>query len=356
MKNPGGIGTVAVVVMAACVDLKAPAAQDAEPAEVDAGVDAPRVDGGSSFRLVHAVPQGPTLNGIWVASPTFAVAVGQSVTTYVIRDGVVSGLGGDQPGRDYEAVSGIAEDEVYAAGQTASSTGFVDRFDGVVWTSVFDAPVPLFGVWATRSNGKTVVMACGAYGKVYGWVSGSSWEELLTLTKGPNDSDLAVGPRLWAISGRDPNDWTIAADGRVWRREDGGIYFYDADVGGTDLQFRGVWQSPERPTSVYFGTNFSGLAWFSATRTGADTPMSILYRDASIPSADKAFLYGVWGTAAKVVAVGQGGRVYLFDPGRAEGAFVAAPTDATLTSVSGSSADNVWIVGERSVILHGSAR
>lgn len=308
--------TCAAVILtaASCIALKAPAAAD-DAADGGPSSDAALPDGGSPFRVVHAAPQGPTLYGIWVASPTFAVAVGEGLTSFVIRDGAMLRLGGSWLGRDYQGISGIAEDDIFAVGKTASSTGFVAHFDGVKWTTVFDAPVPLFGVWATKSSGKTVVMACGGSGKVYGWFTGSSWREVLSLPKGPNDPDLAASPRLWAITGRNLDDFTIVADGRVWRSELDEIAFYDEDVGAPGLQFRGAWQSPDPPTSVYFGTNFSGLTWFSATHTGEQAPMSALHLDESIPAADKTFLHGVWGVPEKVVAVGHAGRVFSLRSG-----------------------------------------
>jgi hypothetical protein len=333
-----------------CVDLKPPALE-----APDAGTDGGgSLDGGASaLRILHAVPDGETLFGVWASSPSFAIAVGTSSTSFVVRDGAITHLGGNQKGRDYLAITGFAADDVYAVGKSATG-GFVDHFDGVSWTSVFDAPVPLLSVWCTVESGKQAVLASGGRGKVYGWNSGaSSWSELLSFPKGPNDPDLADGPRLWGISGRSLTDFTVVADGRLWHKEPDGVYFYDL-LQQTDTQLRSVWQSPDAPTSVYIGTNFSGLTWFSAAVNGDTAPLSVLNRDESAPGNDKRFHYGVWGTRTKVLAVGDLGRVFLFDTGSSTSTYVHAPTDATLTSVWGTSLADVWIVGEREVVLHGS--
>src|SRR5678815_3282494 len=94
----------------------------------------------------------------------------------------------------------------------------------------FEAPAPLFSVWGTKDEDSDVVVACGAEGLVYGWFTGSSWTKIATLTPGPNDPMDADAPHLWSVSGRAFDDFSIAAEGRLWRfqaPEAGGIAFYD---------------------------------------------------------------------------------------------------------------------------------
>lgn len=53
---------------------------------------------------------------------------------------------------------------------------------------------------------------------------------------------------------------------------------------------------------------------------------------------------------------GDHGRIYVYDTGLSTPFAVTSPTDEPLTGVWGSSVDDVWIVGRRELILHGSVR
>lgn len=328
------------------------------PGPTDAAAEAgPVVDGGSPFTVRHAVPSGETLHGIWGAGPDFFVAVGSSSLTFVSDGGALTRLGGTQPGRDYLAVWGFSRTDIFAVGETAAHGGFIDHFDGTGWTSVYDAPTPLLGVWGTRAGGGTVI-AVGSEGQRFGRKAGGAWRSFDKLPKGPADPDEPGTPRLWGISGRSLDDFSIAADSRFYHYEPdaGGLAFYEPTT-QTNTLFRSVWQAPGDSTSVYLGTNFYGLLWFSAE--GSPTqgyPGTVLFRDEQTPGAEKSFIQGVWGTEQKVVAVGDHGRIYVYDTGLSTPSAVPSPTDEPLAAVWGSSIDDVWIVGRREIILHGSVR
>lgn len=312
-------------------------------------------DAGSPFSVVHGVPQGETLFGVWTPDTHFTIAVGTSSIAFVIRDGAITQLGGNQKGRDYLGVAGFAPDDVYIVGTSASGTGFVDHYDGTGITEQFEAPVALLSVWAGIDTGHKFVMAGGIKGQVFGLHEGQAWAHLWNLTKGPNDPKLPEAPRIWGTAGRNLDDFGYVSDGRVWHWEPdaGGLAYYDLEM-AKNTQFHAAWQSPDPPTSIYYGTNFGGLVWFSAAVNGDTAPLSVVLRDETLPAGDKIFMQGVWGTREKVVAVGDQGRIYVYDPGVSAGHFVPSPTDDTLGSVWGSSLKDVWIVGQRELILHGA--
>lgn len=329
------------------------------PLVQEGGVEA-GADSGSPFAVLHAVPSGEGLLGVWGTGPDFVIAVGTNNLSYVYDKGTLTRLGGNQRGRNSFAVWGFSKTDIYAVGESSAGGGFVDHFDGNGWTEVFDAPAPLLSVWGSRRQGAgaSVVIAVGAEGNVFGWKPGQKWTAIDKLPRSPGDGNEPGTPHLWSVSGRSIDDFSVAADSRFYHyeREAGGPVFYEPTT-QTNTLFRSVWQAPGPGTSIYFGTNFYGLFWFSAIGTPTTGyPGTVLLRDEATPGAEQSFIQSVWGTAEKVVAVGDHGRIYVYDTGSATPSPIVSPTDEALAGVWGSSIDDVWIVGRREIILHGSVR
>lgn len=79
-----------------------------------------------------------------------------------------------------------------------------------------------------------------------------------------------------------------------------------------------------------------------------------LHEDRSGPGTEDQFVRGIWGEANQVLFVGDLGHVFRYDVGTNDFTSISSPTDSNLYGVWGSSMDDVWIVGERELILHGS--
>lgn len=77
---------------------------------------------------------------------------------------------------------------------------------------------------------------------------------------------------------------------------------------------------------------------------------------ASRPARRTSTSRGFGGTEEKVVAVGDGGRIDVFDVPTMNVTQVAAPTDEALAGVWGASLDDVWIVGQNELIAHAPLR
>ena len=327
---------------------------DAGAASDDTGAD-DAADAASPFTVIGGTPHGETLDAVWGTGAGFVVAVGTSELALVYKNGQPTRYGGTWKGRDYNAVWGFAENDVYAVGKAADGSGFVDHFDGAVWTDVFDADAPLYGVWGTK-EGTSGVLAVGARGNVYGWMPGSSWMKLAQLPAAPGDPEGASGPVLWSITGRNLEDFTIVADNRIWHSEvdAGDLAYYDPPP-TLGFLFRAAWEGPGSGTSVFLGTNDYGLAWFSGLSSAMNAgSVNIIYRDQVSPGASSSFVNGVWGTTSKVVAVGDQGRILTWDTGFMTVTAVPSPTDQSLSGVWASSLDDVWIVGTSELVLHGS--
>ena len=125
------------------------------------------------------------------------------------------------------------------------------------------------------------------------------------------------------------------------------------------IVFRTVWAQPSIETSVFLGTNYFGVDWLSEAQVNVDasTLADSVYRifeDQSLSGANQLFIRGIWGTASKVAFVGDEGHLYEFDIGNSNFQPIVSPTNAALWGIWGSGLGDVWIVGEREMILHGA--
>jgi hypothetical protein len=342
--------------------------------------DKPVLDGGTTsgddggdaaasgaFTVVNGLPEGEILTAIWGADKDHFVAVGTSAISYVYDTGTLTRLGSATPGRDYNAVWGLSATDVYAVGYAQNGGGYVEHFDGMMWNVIYTTPVGLYGIWGGKQGSQTFIQATGEKGLMYGWHTGDTWKQINQV---PPNQDIDAGPYapvLWSISGRSINDFSIAGDLDYflhWEPKGGGLVYYEPTV-ETDTQFHFVWQAPGPTTSVFFGTNYRGLYWFTAPGTDtdasvlpADSPFALveLARDETTAAEQKRYIQGIWGTNEKVIAVGDAGRVLVFDNATATLTTLPPPTDESLGGVWGTSLDDVWIVGGRELILHGSIR
>ncbi|HSQ64495.1 MAG TPA: hypothetical protein VLM85_14825 [Polyangiaceae bacterium] len=254
---------------------------------------------------------------------------------------------------------GTSATNVYAVGVIQSTgQGIVEHFDGQGWADEFIAPTPLSAVWG---DGK-LVLAVGAQGLIYGKTEGTTaWALRVSsgLPANPNVAHGANDPILWGISGPSFDEFAMAAGlDRVFVHEDAGFINLDPVVDRT-IDFRAVFAVPgSQPTSYLFGTNYLGAAWLSnagpADAAVVMNGMVSLFQDRSSTGAASQFIYGIWGTSTRFVFVGDQGRIATYDAASNEVSIVPSPVADTLAGVWGSSLSDVWIVGQRELILHGS--
>ena len=67
-------------------------------------------------------------------------------------------------------------------------------------------------------------------------------------------------------------------------------------------------------------------------------------------------MQGIWGLDTHVLFVGDGGRISHLDLGTNVMSSLPSPTQTRLFAAWGSSAQDVWIVGERELIMHGALK
>ncbi|HEY3817554.1 MAG TPA: hypothetical protein VGL81_10300 [Polyangiaceae bacterium] len=325
----------------------------ASPVESSAG------DGSSPFTVVQGLPAGEALTAVWGADPADVFAVGTNDVHYEYYQGSWQ-RSQAVLGRDLESVWGTSASDVYAVGlDVTTNTGVIEHFDGSAWTDDALVPTALYGVWGTGG----AILAVGANGMIYGKHTGiPGWTMVLGDAGLPANPDVPAAPGepiLWGIAGTSISAFAMPADlDRIFQVVDeSGFVNLDPAVDRT-ISFRSVFSVPGATGSYFFGTNYFGVTWLTASGpTDAATlggDMSLIFQDRASPGAQQLFIYGIWGTSDQFLFTGDQGRIYSYAAGSDDFGPVASPTDATLYGVWGSSASDVWIVGDREVILHGS--
>jgi photosystem II stability/assembly factor-like uncharacterized protein len=324
----------------------------------DAGADGPPPNG-SSFTVVQAQPVGETLTAVWGSDADNLFAVG----TNGLHDDYYSGAWHRTQaslGRDLHGVWGTAVDDVYAVGEvTGTGQGIVLHFDGSGWRDEYLAATALHGIWGTGD----AIIAVGAKGTIYGKLrGGTTWASRLGkgLPANPNVAASPDEPILHAIGGTSINDYAMPADAdRIFQYQGNGDYINLDPAVDRSVVFWSLWADPATPGSVFFGTNYFGVTWLTTsaappTATGLGNDMYRLTQDQSQPGSDQLFIRGVWGLGTTVFFVGDQGHMYRYDAAPNDIAPVSSPTDAALWGAWGATLDDVWVVGERELILHGS--
>lgn len=263
------------------------------------------------------------------------------------------------------AVWGDAATDVYTVGyhflddigQISEST--ILRFDGTAWSAVPTTFNLLAQLWLTGLSGSSAsdIYAVGegfdeSGGSSFGAIlhfDGKSWAmvsgpplpaplegALYTVSSSSETEVYAVGFTFNIVNG-DQNATAIHFDGRTWA---------PTSVPGSDhLVLRDVWSKTgsgafavgDDNTSLTAATGavlrFDGTAWQPVSGAGSNP------------------LKAVWGTsAADVFAVGENGAILHFD-----GATLSAmtsPTTETLVDVYGNTSTDVFAVGLSGTILH----
>ena len=331
----------------------------ADEGGVEASTDAGDDGGPSPFTVVNAVPTGEALTSVWGADKDDVFAVGTNGVMYEYYQGSWQRLQ-NVMGRDYEGVWGRSASDVYAVGvDNGTGGGIITHFDGTSWTDQQQTPVPLYGVWG---QGDTI-LAVGSQGMIYGQhTEVPGWTMVLGdagLPANPNVPPSPDEPILWGVAGSSISDIALPADqDRIFHITDAeNINYLDPTVDRT-VSFRSVFGVPTDPESYFFGSNYFGVVWLTTQGPPdaalVDDDLYQIFQDRSPAGADQLFIYGIWGTTTQFLFTGDLGRIYSYQAGPDVFARVSSPTDSTLYGVWGSSASDVWIVGQREVILHGS--
>jgi hypothetical protein len=111
-----------------------------------------------------------------------------------------------------------------------------------------------------------------------------------------------------------------------------------------------MWGFPGPTADIYQGANYYGLWHF----TGSSDPVLQLNEEKDQPQNVNRWIWGIWGPSAdKVIAVGDAGRIMTYDKTSGKVTIQPSPTGKNLYAIGGTSLDDIWIVGEEQLVLHG---
>jgi hypothetical protein len=311
----------------------------------------------SAFTVVQGSVSGESFNAIWGADADKIFVVG---TNGIHLDHFQGSWNRQQNslGRNLFAVWGRNAHDVYAVGELSNGQGVVEHFNGLGWQDEYIAASGLRGVWGVDP----VILAVGSDGMLYGKGIGTTdWGTRLMAPLQPNpDVSIPPGtPVLYGITGNGINDFVMPGGlDRFWHYEGFGNYVYLDPQPDSTIDFRSAWAVPGTTTNVFLGTNYLGIDWLNVGTPppGAMMLDDMLYRisDDESPGNEQLYIRGIYGLGSKVVFVGDGGHIYSFDVGLSEISPVLSPTEDSLGGVWGATDDDVWIVGDRELVLHGS--
>ncbi len=347
------------VSMAACGDLRVADVRN-DGGGSNASDDASDLDGGTStgtpspFAIVQQQPDGGSLTSVFGFAANDIHAVGES-GTMLHYDGTTWTKAGTTTGALLAKVWGRAPNDVYAVGVLAEAArGVLMHYDGRGWVEEREFDDGLTAVWGT----KDFTLIAGFNGKIYKKTATRDWYLLVTLEKNPfatpeptvhpDDNFAPVVDALW---GNDATHLGAACDldTTVFYR-DPSMWVPEYDPVNRKRRFRSVWGPPGASYNLLFGANYNGV-WL--VQNDITLALSI-HEERDTPDRVNQAIWGIWGTAIdNVLFVGDKGRIMSW-PGMGDVTILPSPTTIGLSAVWGSSASDVWIVGDDMTILHGA--
>ena len=281
-----------------------------------------------------------------------------------------------------------------------SAEGLVLRWNGTLWSIVWDAGKPLYGIWGDHEG---ALWAVGGQGAIFHAPGGTGWAEipsgvttdLMSICEGARDAEQPRNITIGGFSGTllrwngDTGEdgtpsWTTSTPGPlldvyhvscagsdVWvsglsrSTPFGGAVFVGSDAGWerqtliNDAEFNGNYQAADIFSSVWAHDRQNvwargNLGIVRGTASAAD-PVLKWSRERSLMTAGVKRASDIWGTGPNDVwFVSTLGRVHHWDGTTLA---ITATTNTwdvlpnNLHAVSGSGPDDVWVVGD-DVALH----
>ncbi len=332
-----------------------------------AATDAGRADGEPPLGPEYWTYQNPLpgepetysqLHAVWCDGPNGAFAVGEAGTILMSTGSAWESMDSGTT-ESLADVWGSGPNDVFAVG----SSGTILHYDGSGWLPMSSGTsLGIHGVWGTASD--NVYAVCDS-GRVLHY-NGAGWSTATVQTMLSHRAVWGSGPDdIWVVA-----DFGIIThyDGSSWSTVDS----------GTEANLRGLHGTgPGHVVAVGEGgtiLEYDGSSWSSvASGTGADLrdvwcagpadvhavgDWVILHHDGTgwTRSKEGGFsLYGVWGCAGDLLAVGYDGQIWSLEGGawsKDRGGIGFDTITATLRDLWGSGPNDVFTVGNGGTIAH----
>jgi hypothetical protein len=262
-------------------------------------------------------------------------------------------------------MAAVSANEIYAYGDSASTDRAFYRYDGTAWREIgrLRFTQPGFRPWAVPTGGSAYVMSSfGRVERITGsGVSAVSYQpSLRDVSVSSATSAFAVGwnnflarwdGSRWNIDASPAGTPTIRMLHGVW--SDGPNNAWTVGNASTVFRWNGsswiVISDINKPVAT--PDNYNGV-WGVATDVWAVGDGTILRCRSTVCATESSGLplLGVWGSSAtNVIAVGDAGRIVRYNG--TSWSPMQSPTSRTLASVSGSGPNDIWAVGD-STVLH----
>jgi hypothetical protein len=343
---------VALPALLCSVMLGCPGLKSAPPdagAESEGGADGGDDASGlpeSGFTIVRHMPEAGALRALSVVG-TEQVYVGGDDGALLEKAGsdwkpVVLG-----PAIDVSGVWSSGPNEALAVGTLKNTNkGPIFRRAKGIWAQIGTAPHGLRTVWGIDD----VRYAGGNDGVIYSGPATDPLRDGVQQPLPPGVPETLFAPIIHSIGGNSTNAVMAAADFDLSVFFDGATWHTFQDPIDRTRSFRTMWGFKGPAVDVYQGANYYGLWHF----TSATDPVLQLNEEKDQPQNANRWIRGIWGPSAdKVVCVGDAGRIMTYDKTTGKVTIQPSPTGRNLYAIGGTSLDDIWIVGEEQLVLHG---
>jgi hypothetical protein len=306
-------------------------------------------DMSSGFTALQDAPDGGALRAVWGSGPDDVHAVGD--------DGTIFDWDGTQwyrvvVGQGYQlsGVWGSSKSDVWAAGKIAlNGRGILFHKTADLWVEFGSTPLALKSVWGVDE----LRWAVGVQGGIFSGDTSAPFSMGMQALPNPNIPTTVDSPINWSIGGNSRSSVMIAADVDTTFFWDGTMWHDYEDPIDRTRTYRAIFGVPSATTDLWWGANYFGLWHF----TGAANAV-VQFNEERDRSEDAArFVWSIWSPdGARLVAVGDEGRIMTFDAATMAVTRRPSPTTRSLYGVWGSSFDDLYIVGEGGLLLHGALK
>jgi hypothetical protein len=247
-------------------------------------------------------------------------------------------------------------DDAWAVGfKRNTNTGVIMHRVATTWVEFATVPHGLRSIWGSGA----FRVATGNDGAVYSGTLPTPFANGKQFERAPDIEETLLSPILFGVAANSPSNIVVAGGlGAFYRFEGGGeTYTTVSDPSDRTRAYRSVFAAPSAQLGAVLGANYYGL-WYYRGATDAQgnrIPTEMLYEDRDSVTSSEQSITSIWGTGVeRFVAVGTGGRFMNVDYGKPPKVLATPAGARDLYGVSGTSFDDVWIVGADGVILHGA--